>query len=228
LQARLDRRLARGVSLLSSYTWSKSIDDTSAFLGTRADKNFPQDSRNHRAERALSSFDMRHRVTAAALLASPWRHPLLRGFDWRAIVVAQTGQPFTPLLRFDNSNTGNGASGIFGADRPDLVGRPRLSHRAPERWFDTAAFRIPARYSFGSAGRNIVAGPGLVNFDAGLSRRFPLTERAGLTVEVQAFNLLNTAHFDLPEHFADEPSTFARIFSAKAPRQVQAALRLSF
>jgi len=44
MQWNLDRRFARGVSLITSYAWSKSIDDTSAFLGTRSDKSFPQDS----------------------------------------------------------------------------------------------------------------------------------------------------------------------------------------
>ncbi|MFN7923902.1 MAG: TonB-dependent receptor [Bryobacteraceae bacterium] len=220
LQANLNRRLTRGWSLIASYTWSKSIDDTSAFLGTKPDKNFPQDSRNFRAERAQSSFDLRHRLAAASV----WQW---KGVEFRTILAAQTGQPFTPLLRFDNSNTGNSGS-IFGNDRPDLLRNPRLSTRTPERWFDTAAFAIPRQFTFGSAGRNIVAGPGLVNLDAGVARTFRVHERWRLTLEAQAFNLSNTAHFDLPERYADEPSTFGRIFSAKSPRQVQLGLRIGF
>jgi hypothetical protein len=220
LQANLDRRFSRAWSLLVSYTYSKSIDDTSAFLGTKPDKNFPQDSRNFRAERARSSFDMRHRLTAASIHA--WR-----GFELRTIFSAQTGQPFTPLLRFDNSNTGNTGS-IFGNDRPDLIRDPRLSRRTPERWFDTAAFAIPRQFTFGSAGRNIVVGPGLVNVDIGVSRALRWSDRWSLRVEAQAFNLTNTAHFDLPERYADEPSTFGRILSAKLPRQLQLGLRVEF
>lgn len=220
LQMNLDRRLARGFSLMTSYTWAKSIDDTSAFLGTRPDKNFPQDSLNYRAERALSSFDMRHRLVAAGVWA-------VRGFELRGIFAAQTGQPLTPLLRLDNSNSGNSGS-IFGNDRPDLVGNPRLASRTPERWFNTAALAIPRPLTFGSAGRNIVTGPGYANLDAGLSRRFRLTERLHLTADAQAFNLSNTAHFDMPERYADEPALFGRILSAKAPRQVQFGLRLGF
>ena len=220
MQWNLDRRLARGFSVMTSYTWSKSIDDTSAFLGTRPDKNFPQDSQNYRAERALSSFDLRHRFVTAGMWA--WR-----GFEFRGIFTAQTGQPLTPLLRLDNSNSGNSGN-IFGNDRPDLLRNPRLDARTPERWFDTAAFAIPRSFTFGSAGRNVITGPGYVNLDAGISRRFRLTERLHLTLDAQAFNLSNTAHFDMPERYADEPALFGRILSAKAPRQIQFGLRLGF
>ena len=61
-----------------------------------------------------------------------------------------------------------------------------------------------------------------------LARRFSIHERAFVSVEAQAFNLLNHTNFDLPQSFADEPSTFGHIFSAKPPRQIQLALRLSF
>ncbi|MBM3736013.1 MAG: TonB-dependent receptor [Acidobacteria bacterium] len=220
LQMKLDRRLSRRFSALAAYTWSKSIDDTSAFLSTKADKNFPQDSNNYFLERALSSYDMRHRVSGAFTAAAA-------GFEFRSIFAAQTGQPFTPLLRFDNSNTGNAGS-IFGNDRPDVLRNPRLAARRPERWFDTAAFAIARPNAFGTAGRNIVAGPGLINFDAGISRPFRLGERWTLTADLQAFNLLNTAHFDLPERYADEPATFGRVLSAKPPRQIQIGLRLGF
>ena len=220
LQAHVNQRFARGFSLLASYTWSKSIDDTSAFLGTTADKNFPQDSLNYHLERALSSFDMRHRFSAAAT----W---LYKGFEFRTIATAQSGQPFTPLLRFDNSNSGN-TGNIFGNDRPNLVGDPHLDNRTPERWFNTAAFAIPAPFTFGNAGRNILTGPGLVNVDVGVSRRFRVTERFAVTLEAQAFNVANNTHFDLPERYADEPANFGRIFSAKPPRQVQLGLRVDF
>ena len=118
--------------------------------------------------------------------------------------------------------------GRFGNDRPDLLRNPRLDARTPERWFDTAAFAIPRSFTFGSAGRNVITGPGYVNLDAGISRRFRLTERLHLTLDAQAFNLSNTAHFDMPERYADEPALFGRILSAKAPRQIQFGLRLGF
>jgi hypothetical protein len=227
LEASLNRRLARGFSVLAAYTFSKSIDDTSAFLGTMPDKNFPQDSRSYRAERALSSFDMRQRFTAAYLCNLPGRAWWRRNFELRGIATAQSGQPFTPVLRADNSNTGN-TGGIFGSDRPDVVGDPHLARPGPGEWFNTAAFAIAPRYHFGNAGRNILESPGSFTFDLALSRRFTVREGVGLSFDAEAFNLFNRANFDLPQLIADDPSTFGRIFSAKAPRQIQVALRLTF
>lgn len=221
LQARMDRRFSRRLSLLASYTWSKSIDDTSAFLTTKPDKNFPQDSLNFRAERGVSSFDIPHRATAAFVVSLPAK------LELRGITVAQAGQAFTPLLRFDNSNSGN-TGGNFGSDRPNVVGNPRLEDRTPERWFNTSALAVPPRFTFGNAGRNILRGPGYVTMDASVARRFRITERLESTLELQSFNLLNRVNYDLPERYADEPSTFGRIFSAKAPRQLQLVFRLSF
>ena len=58
LQALYNGTLLRGLTILTAYNYAKSIDDTSAFLGTKADKNFPQNSSDYRAERAASSFDV--------------------------------------------------------------------------------------------------------------------------------------------------------------------------
>ncbi|MBK9168629.1 MAG: TonB-dependent receptor [Bryobacterales bacterium] len=227
LQASVDRRFARSFAILASYTYSKSIDEASAFLGVKADKNFPQDSRNTRAERAVSSFDMPHRFVAAATWLPQTRAWWSRRWELRSIVTAQAGQPFTPVLRFDNSNTGN-SGGIFGLDRPNLVGDPKLAARTPERWFDTGAFAVAPPFTFGNAGRNIVRGPGVLQFDLAAGRRFILSERFTLLTDAQAFNLFNRTQFDLPELFADQPSTFGRIFSARPPRQLQFALRLEW
>ena len=164
---------------------------------------------------------MRHRFTAA------WNYTAPFGIDIRGIATVQSGQPFTPYLRFDNSNTGN-IGGVFGLDRPDLLRNTSLAARSPERWFDTGAFAIPARFRFGTAGRNILTSPALFTFDIAVARRFRLREGLSLTLDAQAFNLFNRANFDLPERYADEPATFGKIFSAKAPRQIQFAARVTF
>lgn len=221
LQASWNRAMARGFSLFATYTYGKSIDDTSAFLGTKADKNFPQNSQNYAAERAVSSFDARHRMTFAGV----WKLPL--GFQSSAILNGYTGQPFTPILRFDNSNTGN-TGGTYGNDRPNVSGDPNNGPRTPARWFNTAAFAIPARYTFGNAGRNIVRGPGFFTADASLMRKFQLTEKLALQFEGQAFNLFNRTNLNLPERYVDEPATFGRILSARAPRQFQLTGRFTF
>ncbi len=226
LQLSLNRRFRAGLSILANYMFSKSIDDTSAFLGTGPDKNFPQNSSNYHAEHAPSSFDIRNYSTVAFVYQLPWKSRWLRDTDFRSIVTARDGQPFTPLLSFDNSNTGN-TGGTFGSDRPNVLFSPHLSNSTAQEWFNTAAFALPAPYSFGTAGRNILRGPGLFTWDLETARQFSLSERWSMTFEAQAFNLLNRTNFDLPQLYADQPS-FGQIFSAKSPRQVQFSLRLAF
>jgi len=227
LQLTFNRRMARGLSVLAAYTISKSIDDTSAFLPTTPDQNFPQDSHNYHLERALSSYDMPNRATIALVYQIPGATRWTRGFELSGIITAQSGQPFTPMLSTDNSNTGN-SGGSFGVDRPNVVHQPRLANRSPQEWFDVSAFAIPPEYTWGNAGRNILRGPGLVTTDLSLRRSFALAEKVRLVGEVQSFNTLNRANFNLPEAFADQPDTFGKILSAKDPRQIQIALRLRF
>ncbi len=226
LQLSFNRPFRNGLALLAGYTFSKSIDNTTAFLGTVSDKNFPQDSSNYGAERALSSFDTPHRATIAAVYRVPGRNLLLRNFESSAIFTAQSGQPFTPLLRFDNSNTGN--DGQFGNDRPNVVHPLQDIARGPNAWFDTSAFAVPAQYTFGSAGRNIVRGPAFVSMDLSVQRVFKTNERFSIVTGAQAFNVQNRVNFDLPQMYADEPAAFGKIFSAKSPRQIQLFLRLAF
>ena len=227
LQIFLNRPLARGLSLLASFTFSKSIDDTSAFLGDTPDPNFPQNSHDYGAEHALSSFDTPLRLTVAYVYRLPGRSWWNRNMETRGIISAQSGQPFTPILQFDNSNTGNNG-GTAGSDRPNVVGNPALDDPSPAEWFNTAAFAVPPPYTFGDAGRNILRGPGLFTVDESVLREFHFREHCTLSFEAQFFNLLNHVNFELPQLYADDPDTFGRIFSAKAPRQLQFAVRIRF
>jgi len=227
LQVMFRRQMSHGLAVLASYTFSKSIDDTSAFLPTQSDQNFPQDSHNYRLERALSSFDVPNLATIGFVYRIPGITDWTRGLDFSGIITAESGQPFTPELSSDNSNTGN-TGGNFGIDRPNVLSNPALSNPTPRQWFNVSAFAVPPPYTWGNAGRNILRGPGLATADLSLRRTFALGERMHLTAEAQSFNTLNRANFNLPDAFADQPLTFGKIFSAKDPRQIQFALRLAF
>ncbi|HYA18787.1 MAG TPA: hypothetical protein VEF06_15040, partial [Bryobacteraceae bacterium] len=227
LQASLKRRLASGLTMLAAYTRSKSIDDTSAFLPTSSDQNFPQDSHNYRLERALSSFDVPNLASVALVWAVPGSIRWARGFELSGIITAESGQPFTPELSTDNSNTGN-TGGNFGIDRPNVVGNPYLANPTAQEWFNVNAFAVPPQYTWGNAGRNILRGPALFTADLSLRRTFALRERLHMMAEAQAFNSLNRTNFNQPDAFADQPLTFGKIFSAKTPRQIQFALRFAF
>lgn len=230
LQARFQQRLESGLSLLASYTWSKSLDDASSFFSSAGDPNFPQDSYNVRAERGRSNFDVRHRLTASYSYDLPLGKGRLRG-GWQTfgILTFQSGRPFTVALlpEMDNSNTGRSILGFGANDRPNLAGNPRLSRHGPEQWFNTAAFVMPPRGTFGNAGRNILGGPSYHTVNVSLLKNTPLSESLTLQFRAEAFNLLNRVNFDLPDIFLGSP-TFGRILSAQSPRQIQFGLKLVF
>jgi len=237
LQFTFNRQLASRLRVLAAYTFSKSMDDTSAFLPTTADVNFPQDSHNFGLERAVSSFNMPNKATVALLYRIPgasfggaWFQTATRGFEASSLITAESGQPFTATLSPDDdpSHTGDTGNSVGGVARPNVLFNPALTNPTPQEWFNTAAFAIPAQYTFGTAGRNILRGPGLATVDFSLRRVFALRERMKLTAEAQSFNMLNRANFNLPDALADQPLTFGKIFSAKDPRQIQFALRLAF
>jgi hypothetical protein len=241
LQVRFQQRLDFGLSVLSSYTWSKSIDNASSFFSSAGDPNFPQDSFNTRGERGRSNFDVRHRLTLSygydlpfgkgrTFLAGDGFFPtILTGWQTFGIVTLQTGRPFTVALLsdIDNSNTGRSTLGFGANDRPNVVGNAELSDPTPNRWFNTSAFAFPAFGSFGDAGRNILDGPGFANFNASLMKTTKLVEGLDLQFRAEAFNVFNRPNFNLPDNFLGSP-TFGRILSAGSPRHIQFGLKLLF
>jgi hypothetical protein len=241
LQVRFQQRLSRGLAMLSSYTYAKSIDDASNFFTSAGDPNFPQDSQNLRLERGRSNFDVRHRLSSSFSYELPFGRgrrflsddgfvtALLSGFQLNGIVTLQSGRPFTVALlsEIDNSNTGRSTLGFGANDRPNVAGDPHASNRTPERWFNTAAFTFPAFGTFGNAGRNILDGPGYQNVNASLLKNTRLSERLNLQLRLEAFNLFNRPNFNLPDNFLGSP-TFGQILSARDPRHLQFGAKLLF
>jgi hypothetical protein len=193
----------------------------------------PQNVRNifdESGEWARSSFDHRHQFIASGTVEVP---PLRdRGVatailgNWRAnaIVTMQSGAPFTVNLGTDRANTGAGP-----AQRPDQLRDPNLpaGARTVQQWFDVNAFALPAPFTFGTAPRNSVIGPGYFNVDLVLAKTVAVATRQRLELRWEIFNLLNRANVDLPNRVFGTPN-FGRIFSAKDPRQMQLGVRLTF
>jgi Carboxypeptidase regulatory-like domain/TonB dependent receptor len=241
LQVRFQQRLDFGLSILSSYTWSKSIDNASSFFSSAGDPNFPQDSFNTAAERGRSNFDVRHRLSLSYgydfpcgksrtfIANSGFLSTLLAGWQTFGILSLQSGRPFTVALLsdIDNSNTGRSTLGFGANDRPNVVGNAQVSHPTPDQWFNTSAFAFPPFGSFGNAGRNILDGPGFANFNASILKTTKLKEGLNLQLRAEAFNLFNHPNFDLPDNFLGSP-TFGRILSAGNPRHIQFGLKLLF
>jgi Carboxypeptidase regulatory-like domain/TonB dependent receptor len=236
-QARFEQRTVSGLSVLASYTFGKSLDDASGFFRSAGDPNFPQDSNNLAAEYGRSGFDVRQRFSLSFSYELPFGRDtsgLAAAFarDWQVsgIVTLQTGRPFTVALLpdIDNSNTGRALGLGFGAnDRPNLIGDPSISDPSPTRWFNTAAFAMPPYGSFGTAGRNIVEGPGYQNVNLAVLKNVPLNGDVRLQLRLEAFNLFNHTNFDLPDNFFGSP-TFGQILSAQSPRRLQFGVKALF
>ena len=233
--AKLEKRFSSGVTFDANYTWSKSIDDASDVGGTFSETNVPQDVRNIGAEKALSSFDHRHRLVFSysyELPFGPGHGMASKGFSsfvaggWsvRGIGTFQSGAPFTVNLPNDNANIGAGPS-----QRPNLLREPNLdSGQTPQRWFDTTAFSAPAPFTFGNAGRNVVRTAGQGNVDLSLIKGTSIGEKIKTEFRAEIFNLFNHTNFaDAPGRIAFTPN-FGRYFTADNSRQMQLALKLSF
>ena len=120
-------------------------------------------------------------------------------------------------------------------DRADLIGDPRLDpHRARsavvDQWFNIAAFsrvtQLKNNYA-GTAGRNIIDGPGLKNVDMTISRTFKVREKMTLQFRGEATNALNIVNLSNPSANANS-TTFGKVTTARPMRQAQVGLKLVF
>jgi hypothetical protein len=242
LQLQLRTQMTDGLTGLFSYTWSRSIDNASNFFSSAGDPNFPQDSRNPRAERGRSSFDTPHRFVGSFAYNLPFgkgRRPgqnaggagghLISGWKVNSIITLQSGQPYSVMLpsELDNSNTGRSILGFGNGDRPNVVGDPKLSDPDPAQWINPAAFALPAFGTFGNAGRNIVQGPALYNVDLSAVKDTALGETMTLQLRAEFFNALNTPNFSRMNIFFGTPG-FGRIASAQPGREIQFGIKLLF
>ena len=247
IQAQARRRLSQGLQGQVSYSFSKSIDDSSSYFSSLESDNAAMMPFNGspRFNRGLSAHDVRHRF----VLAGSWELPSPGGGalerilgDWElgCIAAYASGSPFSARLGYDAARTQTSTADYTSGQRPDLA--PGASNNPvtgdPRRWVDLAAFRRPEAGFLGNLGRGTIIGPDLANVDFSVSRniRWPFRgEDTGLEFRAEFFNAFNRANFDLPapERMAvfDATSTredAGRITSAGPSREIQFGLRLRF
>jgi hypothetical protein len=248
LQAEYEHRFRGGFQFLGAYTYSKTIDDSCGNLDNCA----PQLFTDYAIERGLSNQDQRYRLTLSGLYELPfgrgkrfgheWSRPVdwaIGGWQLNGIYTLQAGLPFSVTV-----------DGNPGATRADLIGRPHVNTNftpggpnpanpaAFIPYVTSSAFAVPASTSFpggstfnapGTAGRDILIGPGSSNVDLAIFKNFQVTERIKVETRVQAYNLTNTPHFGNPDgdlshgSFGQVNSTIPFSF-----RQVELGLRVTF
>jgi hypothetical protein len=206
LQATLRTRSWHGVTGFTGYTWSKSIDDASDGIDFVATVALPQDSNNLRAERGPSSFDTRHRFTAAfnyevPHLFGPKR--LAEGWQLNTIITAQSGRPI-PLVSANDTSGNSFPTPSNSHQRPNLVpGQPIINSNwesSPDGigYLNGSAFAQPAVGTFGTLGRNAIYGPHFWNVDFSLAKSTRFYERVTLQFRAELFNIFNHPNFALP------------------------------
>ncbi len=238
LQMQVSQRFARGVSLAGSYTWSKSIDNAAGIGGGQL---VVQDDSNFRAERGLSSFDVRHRANLNGMLDLPFgpgrkflaneglASRVLSGWTFTGNATLSSGAPFTArILGNAVNNSGTGGSQSERADATGMTVQLAESERTLMRWFNTAAFQLPKPGTFGNAGRNTIAGPGsfLVNMSATKDIRLDEKGRS-VSFVWQANNVFNRPNFSGLSTVVNS-STFGRITQVQAMRSMNFSLRFRF
>jgi len=248
LEASLRKRFSHGLSFLASYTWSHSIDDVSSFNITGSasqpvagENDLAQNPFDLGAERGRSMFDTRHRFVLSYQWSLPflqrsirWYGRVLGNWQLNGIMTAMTGTPFTVFDSNDVSLQGQAPeiSG-FSSNRPNVIGNPNSGPRTSAAWFNTSAFQqlqpdpLGRFEVFGDEGRNVVQGPGYVNWDVSAFKNIPLTESKELQFRGELFNVLNHTNFRLPVSDIESP-TFGQIQSDVSPRVIQVALKFMF
>lgn len=224
---KIEKRFARGFSILGSHTWSKALD-----AGSLIDDR-PRDNFNKRLSKGRAGFDIAHRT----VVSGAWELPfgpgkraftsgaaghIFGGWQINAIFNYRTGFPFTVTAQGDVCNCG------ATAQTAQQVGDPwEGAQKTRLQWFNTAAFAQPARGSFGSAGRNILSGPSAAWADVSLFKNIPLGESRRLQFRAESFNMTNTTRFGQPSGAVGTPN-YGVITSAQDPRIIQLALKLYF
>lgn len=228
---KIEKRFSKGFSMLAAYTLSKIIDAAAGSGGAVRPGGAPDTGiinwYNLRQDRSKGIEDVPQRLVLTALWSLPWfkQGPaatrfLLGGWQINAIGTFESGRTI--------------ALTAGGGNRPNVVAgqNPNSGTRSLSRWFNTAAYSVPAPFTYGNSSRTIpnVASDGVKNVDLSVFKDFRIKEKATLQLRAEAFNLANTPVFDTPGNNA-QATTFgvvtATAFSPK-PRELQMALKLTF
>lgn len=250
LQVKFERRLSRGLQALASYTWSHSIDiaSTDAFANYL---NTPSSVANPNIDRGDSDFDIRNSFTAGVTcsLPSPERNAVARAAlgNWSvdSFILARSAPPVDVIGGMVYED------GIALYPRPDVApGVPLVLYGSKYpggKILNGAAFTAPPIGQQGDFGRNVLRGFGAGQADVAFQRQIHLTERLGLRIRGEFFNIFNHPNFGPPDNnitdalFGYSTETLASslgsggangglnpLYQIGGPRSIQLALKLQF
>lgn len=218
-----------GLYLKSAFTFSKALG-----YDTGGDETLVT-PHNIRYDYGPNDYDITNRWVTSAVYRIPVpasfgcvTRSLLGGWQGSGSFTMESGFPFTPTDSGAVLNLGSlGGSG----NRPNVVPHTSFSpsHRSIYNWFNTAAFQNPTPYTFGNAGKNMLRGPGLIDLDFALQKRFALPwEGNGVIFRIETTNVFNHPNWGTPaSNFS--ASNFGIIQSTQSSMRIlQAVLRYEF
>jgi len=254
LQVHLEKRLSGGLQFGASYTYSHALDDaSSASLGSLNNGDF-RNELYPGLEYGNADIDVRQRFVINYAYQLPFGHgqkfggnasgvlnQIIGNWQVAGITTVQTGNWFTitDSGSVTNVSTSDGG-GVVGYNqvRPNLVGNPNGRPCMPGTLFNTCAFATNnIFFTFGDAGRNIVRGPGLQDWDFSIFKLFPIREQMHFEFRAEFFNiwnhvnpLLGPAGAISEEPLAVEYGTpqFGQAQAARDPRFIQFAMKFYF
>ena len=242
----VNHRFSHGLQLRGVYTFSKSLDDGTAWnssVGANA-PGFVMFPLHPKLDWGLSNSNARNLAVINGTYelpigkgrpflkgASGWRSKLASGWSVSGIQTLQSGFPFTPVLGYNPSNDGDSRNPVRPSWNPAFTGT--LIPGSPNQYFNPAAFIVPPTGAYGNAGRNTLIGPGVANLDASALKTTAISERVNLQFRAEFFNLLNRANFGTPNTVvftsaSAVPAPTAGVITSTSTtsRQIQFGLKL--
>jgi Carboxypeptidase regulatory-like domain len=242
------RSFANGFQFRGNYTYSKNLDDGSAWNtsvsgNTPAFVEFPL---NPKLDWGPAATDVRNAASINGSYELPFgkkqrylNHApavvsfIASGWTTSAIVTLQSGFPFTPQLGYNPTGNGDTRNPVRPNWNPNFNGN--LYPKTAAQYFNPAAFLQPATGTYGNVSRDSLTGPGLSELDFSATRNAHLTERLGLQFRAEFFNVINHTNFSTPNEVvytsatsAVSPTAGLVTGTSTTSRQIQFAAKLQF
>jgi hypothetical protein len=248
VEAKLEKRLANGLYLANSFTWSHAQDEAAADQELNNNDSPLVNLNDPLGSYTRSAYDRPLNDSLAVVWDLPYGKDKLFGSragaplrfalgDWQ-VTALNTYVSGLPINISYSPSTAQQVSNLTSfLYRPNLVGTPVLASGsrtavAPGQYqyLDPTAISVPmaANTPFGNCPRNVARAPGFSDLDLGLHKRFPLGfENAGLEFRAEAFNVLNHSNAQAPDSVATD-SSYGVVNSYYPSRELQMALKLVF
>ena len=219
-----------GMSVLTGYTWGKTMDDVDA--AARSDAVANQNVYNLRAQYGIAMIDIPQRFTTSFVYDLPVGSggKIAGGIPVASYVLGhwQVSGTYQAQIGYPYNVTQANTLGLFNPIQyPNAVGNPNLSNQSIAQWFNPKAFAIAPQDTLGSAPRASLFGPGQNNWNIAISRIFPIREHLNFRVRAEFYDAFNHPQWSNLNTTITSPA-FGSVTSAMDPRTVQFAGRIQF